>query len=181
MTCSTPGAANIASSPPEMRIRSSSTISVSYVTWDAFSWTWLLPDIVFETMKLCMKLCCFRKTHLIYNIWFWTPIEVICMLLVKCCNRWCVVLNHYDLGLYVKSCLKSFEIFELPGLWELSTRIWSLLWLFLYLRSYNLVGSIIAGTKDQTWTPINWESGARASPRASSRGREHARARPSLC
>jgi hypothetical protein len=28
------------------------------------------------------------------------------------------VLNHYDLGLYVESCLKSFEISGLPGLWE---------------------------------------------------------------
>jgi hypothetical protein len=44
------------------------------------------------------------------------------MPLVKCCNTWCVVLNHYDLGLYVESCLKSFEISGLPGLWELKYR-----------------------------------------------------------
>jgi hypothetical protein len=30
--------------------------------------------------------------------------------------------NNYDLGLYVKSCLKSFEIFGLLGLWELKYR-----------------------------------------------------------
>jgi hypothetical protein len=41
---------------------------------------------------------------------------------VKCCKAWCVVLNHYDLGLYVESCLKSFEISGLPGLWELKYR-----------------------------------------------------------
>jgi hypothetical protein len=51
-------------------------------------------------------------------ILFWTPMDVIRMLLVNHCNEWCVVLNRYDLGLYVESCLKSFEIFRLPGLWE---------------------------------------------------------------
>jgi len=29
------------------------------------------------------------------------------------------LLNHYGLGLYVESWLKSFVIFGLPGLWEL--------------------------------------------------------------
>jgi hypothetical protein len=32
------------------------------------------------------------------------------------------VLNNYDLGWYVESCLKFFEIFELQGLWELKYR-----------------------------------------------------------
>jgi hypothetical protein len=41
------------------------------------------------------------------------------MLLVNFCNERYVVLNQYDLGLYVESCLKSFEIFGLPGLWDL--------------------------------------------------------------
>jgi hypothetical protein len=77
---------------------------------------------VFETMKLCTKLCCFHKTNLVCNIFIWTPMDVIQMPLVKCYNEWCVVLNHYDLGLYVKSCLKSFEISGLPGLWELKYR-----------------------------------------------------------
>jgi len=31
-------------------------------------------------------------------------------------------LNHYDLGLYVESWLKSFVISGLPGLWELKYR-----------------------------------------------------------
>ena len=48
--------------------------------------------------------------------------DVIRMLLVECCNGWCVVLNHYDLGLYVESWLKSFVISRLPGLWELKYR-----------------------------------------------------------
>jgi hypothetical protein len=43
---------------------------------------------------------------------------VIHMPLVKCSNELCVVLNHYDLGLYVESCLKSFEISRLLGLQE---------------------------------------------------------------
>ena len=34
----------------------------------------------------------------------------------------CCVLNHYDLGLYVESWLKSFVIFGLPGLWKLKYR-----------------------------------------------------------
>ena len=141
--------------------------------------------------------------------------DVIRMLLVKCCNEWCVVLNHYGLGLYAESWLKSFVISGLSGLWELkyrnlitsvivfvltflwfgrfcyntcalwwdtlllviwnqgwrswiitiwvcmsrvgwnpswfpdyrdygilSTGIWLLRWLFLYLRSYDLVGSV---------------------------------------
>ena len=42
--------------------------------------------------------------------------------MLKCCNEWCVVLNHYDLGLYVESWLKSFVISGLPGLWELKYR-----------------------------------------------------------
>ena len=44
------------------------------------------------------------------------------MLLVKCCNECYVVLNHYGLGLYVESWLKSFVISGLPGLWELKYR-----------------------------------------------------------
>ena len=32
------------------------------------------------------------------------------------------MLNHYDLGLYVESWLKSFMISGLPGLWELKYR-----------------------------------------------------------
>jgi hypothetical protein len=53
---------------------------------------------------------------------FETPIDVIRMPLVNCCNECCVVLNHYDLGLCVESWLKSFEIFGLPELWLLKYR-----------------------------------------------------------
>ena len=60
--------------------------------------------------------------NLVCNILFWTLMDVIWMLLVKCCNEWCVVLNHYGLGLYVESWLKSFVISGLPGLWELKYR-----------------------------------------------------------
>jgi hypothetical protein len=97
---------------------------------------------VFETMKLCTKLCCFREINLVCNIFFWTPMDVIRMPLVKCYNEWCVVLNHYDLGLYVESCLKSSRFPDYRDYGSLSIGIWSLRWLFLYLRSYNLVGSV---------------------------------------
>ena len=42
------------------------------------------------------------------------------------------MLNHYDLGLYVESWLKSFVISGLPGLWELKYR--------------NLIASVIVFT-----------------------------------
>jgi hypothetical protein len=89
---------------------------------DAFVGHGHYSGTVFETMKLCTKLCCFRETNLVCNILFWTLMDVIRMPLVKCCNEWCVVLNHYDLGLYVESCLKSLEISGLLGLWELKYR-----------------------------------------------------------
>ena len=58
------------------------------------------------------------------------------------------MLNHYDLGLYVESWLKSFVISGLPGLWELKYRnlIASVI-VFWYLRSYDLVGSVTAGIR----------------------------------
>ena len=58
------------------------------------------------------------------------------------------MLNHYGLGLYVESWLKSFVIFGLPGLWELKYRnlITSVI-VFLYLRSYDLVSSVTAGIR----------------------------------
>jgi hypothetical protein len=57
------------------------------------------------------------------------------------------VLNHYDLGLYVESCLKSFEISGLSGLWELKYKNLITLVIVLYLRSYNLIGSVTAGIR----------------------------------
>ena len=57
------------------------------------------------------------------------------------------MLNHYDLGLYVESSLKSFVISGLPGLWELKYRNLITSVIFLYLRSYNLVGSVTAGIR----------------------------------
>ena len=58
------------------------------------------------------------------------------------------MLNHYGLGLYIESCLKSFVISGLPGLWELKYRnlITSVI-VFLYLRSYDLVSSVTAGIR----------------------------------
>jgi hypothetical protein len=93
-------------------------VSASVLTWDAFvGYDYYLP-MSLNIMKLCIDLCCFHETNSVCNILFWTPMDLICMLLVKCCNAWCVVLNHYDLGLYVESWLKSFKISKLPGLWE---------------------------------------------------------------
>jgi hypothetical protein len=52
------------------------------------------------------------------------------------------VLNHYDLGLYFESYLKSFEISGLLGLWEPKYRNLITSVIVLYLRSYDLVGSV---------------------------------------
>jgi hypothetical protein len=56
MTCSTSGAANTASSLPEMRMRSSGTISVSYLTWAAF----VGPDYY---MALYLKLWSYVRNY----------------------------------------------------------------------------------------------------------------------
>jgi hypothetical protein len=66
-------------------------------------WDMTTPGNVFKPMKLCTELCCFRETNLVCNILFWTPMDIIRMLLVKCCNRWCVVLNHAILACRKKS------------------------------------------------------------------------------
>jgi hypothetical protein len=50
-----------------------------------------------------------------------------------------------DLGLYVESCLKSFEISRLPGLRELKYKDVITAVIVFYLRSCNLVGSITVG------------------------------------
>ena len=63
--------------------------------------------------------------------------DVIQMLLMKCCNGWCVVLNHYSLGLYIESWLKSLVISGLPGLWE--------------LKYMNLIASVIVFVLTFLW------------------------------
>ena len=58
------------------------------------------------------------------------------------CNMWLVVLNLYDLGLYV-GCLRSFAIsLDYRVYMGSSTTVWSLRWLLLYLCSYKLDGSV---------------------------------------
>ena len=59
--------------------------------------------------------------------------DVIRMLLVKCRNEWCVVLNHYDLGLYVESWWNPSWFPDYRDYGSLSTGIWSLRWLFFVL------------------------------------------------
>jgi hypothetical protein len=105
-------------------------------------WTWLLSGKVFKLMKLCIELCCFRETNSVCNILYWTPMDVIRMLLVNCCNEWCAVLNHYDLGLLSKVIWNPTRFPDYRGYGSLSTGIWSPRWLFLYLHSHNLVGSV---------------------------------------
>ena len=79
-----------------------------------------------------------------FVIFIWTLMDVIWMLLMKCCNEWCVVLNHYSTVLVCMSRVgwnpSWFSDYRDYG--SLSTGIWSLRWLFLYLRSYDLVGSV---------------------------------------
>jgi hypothetical protein len=105
-------------------------------------WTWLLSGNVFELMKLRIELCSFHETNSVCIILFQTLMDVIRMPHVNCCNEWCVVLNHYDLGLYFGSYLKYFKIFGLLGLWEPKYRNLITSVIFFYLRSYNLVGSV---------------------------------------
>jgi hypothetical protein len=64
------------------------------------------------------------------------------------------VLNHYDLGLYVESCLKSFKISELPDLWDLKYRNLITSVVIFYLRSCNLVGSV-TGLFEDLWEDMS--------------------------
>ena len=57
------------------------------------------------------------------------------------------MLNHYGLSLFVESWLKFFMISGLPGLWELKYRNLIASVIVLYLRSYDLVGSVTAGIR----------------------------------
>jgi hypothetical protein len=100
-------------------------------------WDMTTPGNVFKPMKLCTKLCCFHETNLVCNILFWTPMKVIYMLLVKCCNRWCVVLNHAILVCKSKVVWNPSRFLDYQDYGSLSIGIWSLQWLFLYLHSYN--------------------------------------------
>jgi hypothetical protein len=62
------------------------------------------------------------------------------------CNMWLVMLNHYELGwmlVGLKSLVISMDYRSYMGS---SARIWSLQWLFFYLCSYNLDGSVIDST-----------------------------------
>jgi hypothetical protein len=61
-------------------------------------------------------------------------------LLVKCCNRWCVVLNHVWSWLVGWLVWNPSWFHGLPGLYVL--KCGSLRRLFLYLCSYNLDGSV---------------------------------------
>jgi hypothetical protein len=130
MTYSVTGAASIAFSRLGMKTRLSGTVSVSVLTWDAFVGHDIYTSNVFELMKLCIELCCFRETNLVCNILFGTPMAVIRMLLVNCCNEWCVVLDHYDLGLLSKVVWNPSRFLDYRGYGSLCTRIWLLQWLF---------------------------------------------------
>ena len=68
-----------------------------------------------------------------YETYLWT---------VMWCNMWWVVLNLYDLGLYV-GCLRSFVTsLDYRAYMGSSMTVWSLRWLLLYLCCYKLDGSI---------------------------------------
>jgi hypothetical protein len=154
MTCSTLGAANTAFSLPEMRTRSSGIISATYLTWDAFVGHDYYLVMYLNLWSYVLNYIASTKQNLVCNILFWTLMDVICMPLAKCCNEWRVVLNHYNLGLYVKSCLKSFEISRLPGLWELKYMNLITSVIVLYLRSYNLVNYVTIYLENSLRTTI---------------------------
>jgi hypothetical protein len=161
MTYSFTGAVSIAFSRLEMKTRLSGTVSASVLTWDAFCGTWPYSGNVFELMKLYIELCCSCETNSVCNILFGTPMDVIRMSLVNCCNEWSVVLNHYDLGLYVGSCLKSFKISRLPGLWEVKYR--NLITLMIVFCTYVLIIWSVLLQRQHRWRALS----RRAAPPAS--------------
>ena len=80
--------------------------------------------------------------------------DVFRMLLMKCCNEWCVVLNHYGLGCMSRVGWNPSWFPDYRDYGSLSTGIWSLRWLFLYLCSYDLVGSITPWTYQRRWSSL---------------------------
>ena len=132
----------------------------------AFSWLgtrWarsllvLVPDDAFvghdSDLAMYLKLWSYvlnyvasTNLNLVCNILFWTLMDVIQMLLVKYCNEWCVVLNHYGFCCMSRVGWNPSWFPDYQDYGSLSTGIWSLRWLFLYLRSYDLVGFV---TKDE--------------------------------
>jgi hypothetical protein len=144
MTSSTLVAASIAFSRPGMKTRPLDAVSTSVLTWRFFCVTWPLLWQCIWTSKFLYQTMLLPRINWVCNILFSTPMDVNRMLLVKCCNEWCVVLNHYDLGFLSKVIWNPSRFSDYRDHESLSTGIWSLRWLFLYLRSYNLVGSVTA-------------------------------------
>jgi hypothetical protein len=92
---------------------------------------------------------CGSKTMLLPLFLIWVVITYsyseVWELLMICCNRWCVMLNHYDLGLFSVWFEIPHDFVDYRSYMGSSLRIWSLRWLFLDLCSYNLDGSVTRG------------------------------------
>jgi hypothetical protein len=87
----------------------------------------------FKTMLLPLFLIWFVITYSYSEVW---------ELLMNCCNRRCVILNHYDLGLFSVWFEIPRDFVDYWSYMSSSLRIWSLRWFFLDLCSYNLDGSV---------------------------------------
>ena len=87
------------------------------------------------------------NSNLVCNIFIRTLMDVLRMLLVKCVTN--------DVLCWITTVLVCMSRVGWNPSWFpdyrdygiLSTGIWSLRWLFLYLRSYDLVGSVTAGIR----------------------------------
>jgi hypothetical protein len=73
--------------------------------------------------------------------------DVIHMLLVNCCNEWCVCWITTILVCMSKVVWNPSRFLDYRDYGSLSLGIWSAQWLFLYLHSYNLVSSVTAGIR----------------------------------
>jgi hypothetical protein len=107
----------------------------------------------FKTMLLPLFLIWFVITYSYSDVW---------ALFMNYCNRWCVVLNHYDLGLFSVWFEIPHDFMDYRSYMGSSLRIWSLRWLFLDLCSYNLDGSM---TGRPTPPQVGWPMGLPVSHR----------------
>ena len=114
-----------------------------------FCWIWLWYWLVFE-LSVCdgVKLLCFRYLWTRFEITMCTLMYVVLMnYLWNGCNMWLVMLNYCDLGC-MQVGLKSFVVsVDYRVYMGSSMMVWSLRWLFSYLCSYKLVGSVTAGIR----------------------------------
>ena len=121
---------------------------LSYLWCFCRTWSWTGMYLNRVCVMMVSKLYCFRYCSWTWccNLDIWTPMYV--EVLVNLCNMWLVCWIMYDLG-----CM--LGIIRDPSWYSMDYRVYmgtsmtvrSLRWLPLYLCSYKLVGSTIAGIR----------------------------------